>query len=271
MLYLLLMAATAQGRPLPARRPGSRRAQRARIRRRRLGLLVALLAAAAIGLSTTFASGPTAPAASRPLSDLAALAGQPAPQTLATRGSLQLMVPIDQHVITGVVFHRYAGSDAVSLSPVGHQRNAGLLTRMWNGVFGDDGGGLGYNVDSGSTQGVDIGARAGTAVYSPADGQVVSITPYVLNGDATHFGQEVAISPSSDPSLVVKIAPIAPTVGPLGKPTLRVGEQVIGGRTQLGAVVDVTGASDPVLAHYVSDAGNGASIRVEPATSPAMP
>src|SRR6476619_6708990 len=222
MLYLLLMAATAQGRPLPARRPGSRRAQRARIRRRRLGLLVALLAAAAIGLSTTFASGPTAPAESRPLSDLAALAGQPAPQTLATRGSLQLMVPIDQHVITGVVFHRYEGSDAVSLSPVGHQRNAGLLTRMWNGVFGDDGGGLGYNVDS-------------------------------------------------DPSLVVKIAPISPTVGPLGKPTLRVGEQVIGGRTQLGAVVDVTGASDPVLAHYVSDAGNGASIRVEPAASPAMP
>ena len=37
------------------------------------------------------------------------------------------MVPIDQHVITGVVFHRYEGSDAVSLSPVGHQRNAGLL------------------------------------------------------------------------------------------------------------------------------------------------
>jgi hypothetical protein len=181
------------------------------------------------------------------------------------------MVPIDQGIITGIVFHRYEGSDAISLTPVGHQSNAGFVARMWNGVFGDDGGGLGYNVDSGSTQGVDIGARAGTAIYSPADGQVVSITPYVLNGDATHFGQEVAISPSSDPSLVVKIAPIAPTVGPLGKPTLRVGEQVIGGRTQLGAVVDVTGASDPVLAHYVSDAGNGASIRVEPATSPAMP
>jgi hypothetical protein len=181
------------------------------------------------------------------------------------------MVPIDQHAVTGVVFHRYAGSDAVSLSPVGHQRNAGLLTRMWNGVFGDDGGGMGYNVDSGSTQGVDIGAPAGTAVYAPANGQVVSITPYVLNGDATHYGQEVTISPSSDPSLIVKIAPIAPTLGPLGKPTLRVGEQVIGGRTQLGAVVDVTGASDPVLAHYVSDAGNGASIRVEPATAPAMP
>jgi len=93
----------------------------------------------------------------------------------------------------------------------------------------------------------------------------------VLNGDATRYGQEITISPSSDPSLVVKIAPIAPTVGPLGKPTLRVGEQVIGGRTQLGAVIDVTGASEPVLAHYVSDAGNGASIRVEPATAPAMP
>ena len=271
MLYLPWMAATAQGRPLPARRPGSRRAQRARIRRRRLGLLVALLAAAAIGLSTTFASGPTAPAISRPLSDQAALAGQPAPQTLATRGSLQLVVPIDQHVITGVVFHRYDGSDAVSLSPVGHQRNAGLLTRMWNGVFGEDGGGVGYDVDSGSTQGVDVGAPAGTAVYAPADGQVVSITPYVLNGDATRYGQQVAISPSSDPSLVVKIAPIAPTVGPLGKPTLRVGQQVTGGRTKLGAVIDVTGASQPVLSHYVSDAGNGASIRVEPAVAPAMP
>ena len=265
------MAATAQGRPLPARRPDARRAQRARIRRRRLGLALALLAAAAIGLTTTFASGPTAPAESRPLSDQAAFAGQPAPQTLATRGSLQLMVPIDQHVVTGVVFHRYNGSDAVSLSPVGHQSNAGIVTRLWNGVFGDDGGGMGYSVDSGSTQGVDIGAPAGTAVYSPADGQVVSITPYVLNGDATHYGQEIAISPSSDPSFVVKIAPISLAVGPLGKPTLRVGQQVTGGRTKLGAVVDVASVSQPVLAHYVSDAGNGASIRVEPATAPAMP
>jgi hypothetical protein len=181
------------------------------------------------------------------------------------------MVPIDQGIITGIVFHRYAGSDAVSLSPVGHQSNAGFLTRMWNGVFGDDGGGMGYNVDSGSTQGVDVGAPAGTAVYAPANGQVVSITPYVLNGDATHYGQEIAISPSSDPSFVVKIAPIAPAVGPLGKPTLRVGQQVTGGRTKLGAVIDVTNASQPVLSRYVSDAGNGASIRVEPATAPAMP
>jgi hypothetical protein len=265
------MAATAQGRPLPARQPGSRRAQRARVRRRRLGLALALLAAVAIALTSRFASTPTAPAESRPLSDAALLAGAPAPQTLATRGSLQLMVPIAQRVITGVVFHRYAGSDAVSLSPVGHQSNAGLLTRMWNGVFGDDGGGLGYNVDSGSTQGVDVGAPAGTAVYAPADGQVVSIVPYVLNGDATRYGQEIAISPSSNPSFVVKIAPISLALGPLGKPILRVGQQVTGGRTKLGAVVDVTAASQPVLTHYVSDAGNGASIRVEPATAPAMP
>ena len=74
---------------------------------------------------------------------------------------------------------------------------------------------MGYSVDSGSTQGVDIGAPAGTAVYAPADGQVVSITPYILNGDATRYGQEIAISPSSDPSFVVKIAPIALAVGPL--------------------------------------------------------
>jgi len=181
------------------------------------------------------------------------------------------MVPIDQGVITGIVFHRYEGSDAISLSPVGHQSNAGFATRMWNKVFGDDGGGLGYNVDSGSTQGVDVGAPAGTAVYAPADGQVVSITPYILNGDATRYGQEIAISPSSDPSYVVKIATIALAVGPLGKPQLRVGQQVTGGRTKLGAVVDVTSASQPVLSRYVSDAGNGASIRVEPATAPAMP
>ena len=196
------MAATAQGRPLPARRPGSRRAQRARIRRRRLGLLVALLAAAAIGLSTTFASGPTAPAESRPLSDQAALAGQPAPQTLATRGSLQLMVPIDQHVITGVVFHRYDGlrrglalarrppaqrrpADAHVERRVRRRRRRPRLQRR-------------LRLDAGRRH--RRPARA-LPVYSPADGQVVSITPYVLNGDATHYGQEVAISPSSDPSL----------------------------------------------------------------------
>ena len=265
------MAATAHGRPLPARRPGSRRAQRARIRRRRLGLALALLAAAAIGLTTTFASGPTAPAESRPLSDQAALAGQPAPQTLATRGSLQLMVPIDQGIITGIVFHRYEGSDAISLTPVGHQSNAGFVTRMWNGVFGDDGGGLGYDVDSGSTQGVDVGAPAGTPVYAPANGQVVSITPYVLNGDATRYGQEIAISPSSDPSFVVKIAPIELARRPARQADAAGGPAGHRRTHKLGAVVDVTGASQPVLSRYVSDAGNGASIRVEPATAPAMP
>ncbi len=57
----------------------------------------------------------------------------------------------------------------------------------------------------------------------------------MLNGDATHYGQEIAISPSSDPAYVVQIAPIALAVGPLGKPTLRVGQQVTGGRTKLGA------------------------------------
>jgi hypothetical protein len=118
---------------------------------------------------------------------------------------------------------------------------------------------------------VDVGAPAGTAVYAPANGEVVSITPYVLNGDATHYGQEISISPSSDPSYVVKIAPVSLARGPLGKPILRVGQQISGGRTKLGAVVDVTAASEPVLTHYVSDAGNGASIRVEPATAPAMP
>ena len=93
----------------------------------------------------------------------------------------------------------------------------------------------------------------------------------MLNGDATRYGQEIAISPSSDPSFVVKIAPIAPAVGPRGNPLLRVGQQVTGGRTKLGTVVDVTAASQPVLSRYVSDAGNGASMRVEPATAPAMP
>ena len=142
---------------------------------------------------------------------------------------------------------------------------------MWNGVFGDDGGGLGYNVDSGSTQGVDVGAprRHAGLCAGERPGRLDHALRAQRRRDALRPGDRD--QPVLRSVLVVKIAPIAAAVGPLGKPTLRVGEQVIGGRTKLGAVVDVTGASEPVLSHYVSDAGNGASIRVEPATAPAMP
>ena len=49
-------------------------------------------------------------------------------------------------------------------------------------------GGPGYYVDSSApgdpTSSVDVGALAGTGVYAPVDGRVVSLRPYVINGRA---------------------------------------------------------------------------------------
>ena len=102
-------------------------------------------------------------------------------------GGLSLDVPITQGRITAIVYHATGASDAIPLQPVGHQRNEGFLARLGDRLFGSGGNdGPSYFVDGGGsgpdTGSVDVGAPAGTGVYSPVDGVVVSVQPYVLNG-----------------------------------------------------------------------------------------
>lgn len=214
------------------------------------------------GSPTQIATGPTGPRALLP-------SGPPAKQKLAREQGLVLYVPIEQDLITAIAFHGVAQGNAFPLSPVGRQVNAGVIQRLWDRVFGDGSGGLRYYVSDGSTDAVDVGARAGTDVYAPVSGRVVSLVPEIL--DMHQYGVTVGIQPTTNPSVVVDVSHVRPGTGPKGLPSVNVGEPVQAAQTHLGTVADLSGVIQSELRHYVSDAGNGAAIEVDPAPVPAVP
>ncbi len=107
------------------------------------------------------------------------------------------------------MYHGVGTSQVVPLGPLGSQRNAGLLNTIAKMLTGapDGGGGPSYYVDSSgqgpSTGSVDVGAVVGTAVYSPVDGKVASIRPYVIDGTA--HGSVIEIQPTATPADVVTL------------------------------------------------------------------
>ena len=95
---------------------------------------------------------------------------------------MNLYVPIDRARITAIVYHRVDGSDTLDLTPSGNLLNAGIVDRIERQIVGSTATGPDYFIASGSTASVDVGAGAGTQVYSPVNGTIVGITPMILNG-----------------------------------------------------------------------------------------
>src|SRR2546427_2584890 len=101
---------------------------------------------------------------------------RPPRSTLFPYTTLFRSLPIEATHVTAIGFHS-AGDGTLALVPVGRQGNEGLFARLGHRLFG--GGGAGptwYQLSGGQgpeTGGVDIGAAAGTNVYSPVDGTIV--------------------------------------------------------------------------------------------------
>jgi hypothetical protein len=206
--------------------------------------------------------GPASPAVAP--SDSAELApdGPPHVQTLAMAGGLSLDVPITQARITAIVYHATGAADAIPLQPVGKQRNAGFLARLGERLFGSGANtGPSYFIDGGGsgpdTGSVDVGAPAGTGVYSPVDGVVVSVQPYVLNGSVR--GSIVQIRPDAAPAVIITVGNLSRHLG------VDVGSAVKASQTRLGSVIDLSKLLDQTVARYTSDAGNHTSIQISPA------
>jgi hypothetical protein len=252
----------------PTRRVPRRRATPHRARR--LGglalavLLTVVLAVRALGSGS--ASAPT-PALANPPRVALAPDGAPQLESLATApNGLALDVPVTQRRITAIVYHGVGSNGSIPLTPSGHQRNAGLLTKLGNLVTGgSQASGPSYYVDSdapGSPTGsVDVGAVAGTGVYSPVDGRVVSIRPYVINGHA--WGSMLQIQPSSAPALLVTV------MNAQRAPSIQVGTIVSAAATRLGSVADLSKAMSQDVAKFTSDSGNHVHIEVSPAPAAA--
>ena len=215
-------------------------------------LLVALLLSAFGGSSRTSQTLGLDPAAESAQT-------KPFPQILALHGAVRVQMPIAQAKRTAIGYHA-ASDGALTLSPLGHQGNEGVVQRVFHKVFGGGGGQpTWYRLSDGATSALDVGAVPGTDVWSPVDGTVIGITPYVVAGH--HFGSRIDIQPQSAPSLIVSLTQVK------ADPALTVGSNVVSGATRLGIVVDLSRVERQALARYTNDAGNHVSVELRPAAS----
>jgi hypothetical protein len=243
---------------LNGRRRVERQRARAARRARRVALLVVLSAVFLVALGLTAFSGRATPtAAVIPRTPLAAVAQtRPTLEIVALRGPVRLQLPISQSRLTAIGYHS-SGDGALSLDPVGHQANEGLVQRVVHGIFGGGGGSPRWYALGGGTSALDIGAPIGSDVYSPVDGTVVAIRPFIIEGKT--YGSEIDIQPQTSASLVVAVTQL------VADPALTVGMSVVSGATKLGRVADLAAVERQALARYTNDAGNHVTVEVRTA------
>jgi hypothetical protein len=250
---------------MPSSRPSrrrrvERREVRAARRARRFALLIVLATVLVVALLLTAFGGGNVQLQRLSATEIPAVTQTaPFPQILALRGPVRLQMPISQTLATAIGYHS-AADGALPLAPMGRQGNEGLVQRVFHKVFGGGGGHpIWYQLDGGTTTALDVGAAPGTDVYSPIDGTVVGITPYIVAGH--RFGSRIDIQPQSAPSLVVSLTQLR------ADPSLRVGTNVVSGRAKVGTVVNLAAVERQALARYTNDAGNHVSIELRPATA----
>ena len=189
-------------------------------------------------------------------------AGPPSPEIVAKLGALQIQLPVSQSRVTAIGYQ--GGSEgALALDPLGRQANEGLLKRLLHSIVGGSAGSpRWYQLPGGigpGTSALNVGAAAGTDVYSPVDGSIVGIAEVVLNGKP--LGSSVDIQPSGAPSLVVTVSHLRVD------PSLQVGAGVTSGTSKLGEIIDYSHAEKQALARYTNDTGNHVVVEVHPSAT----
>jgi hypothetical protein len=185
---------------------------------------------------------------------------------VALHGALRVQLPIQAGRVTAIGYHA-SGDGALPLDPVGRQANEGFLRRLARRLVGGGATGLRwYQLGGGEGPGtatLDVGAAPGTDVYSPVDGTIIGLTPYIVNGE--RFGSEIDIQPSGAPSRVLAITHLKPDR------SLTVGSNLASGTSKLGVLLDLSRVEQQALAKYTQDAGNHVEIEVRAAAALATP
>jgi len=167
---------------------------------------------------------------------------RPPDLVMARADEVPLRLPVDPDRITAIAYHPVSDPSLVAMAPgdgVAHE----ISPR--DGRSGPD------------TAGLDIGAPAGTAVYSPVDGVVAAVTDYRVSGSVEGF--EVAIEPDNAArQMVVRISHLDPHDGSPPE----VGDAVTAGQTIIGQVHDFSGVAEQELSRFTSDSGNHVAIEV---------
>lgn len=168
--------------------------------------------------------------------------GRPPDIPIARAGQVELKLPVDRARVTAIAFHALSNPRAVELEPVGP------LDRH-DSPRGDRSGPL--------RAAVDVGAHAGTMVYSPVDGIVTAVSEYVVRGRVV--GLQIGIEPVAATGVVVMVTHVEQSPG---TPPPKVGEAVQAGRTALGQVPDLTGIFEQEISRFTADSGNHVAIEV---------
>lgn len=253
--------ATPRSRHAARLRADRRRAQ-ARARRFAVAAVIAVLAIVTLALTAFDNQSGGTPAVSKP-APLPVTSAPPDPHVLATVGNLRVQSPVAEGGVTAIGFHG-TEDGALVLKPVGPQVNEGLLARLWRKITGATRSGLAwYQLSGGPLRTLDVGAVAGTDVYSPIDGTVVAIRDQVVSGRTV--GSAIELRPSSAPSLVVSIENVRPD------PALSVGANVATGSSKLGTVTDISRYERQALERYGADRGNNVAIQVFPSATLGVP
>lgn len=239
-------------------------AARRRSKARRRWTIVGLLAATALVVTMLLAAFSTPSSVQACLSSDPALldTGRPEPTTIARQGEVLIKLPVSCLSVTALGYHGSSES-ALPLEPVGRQVNEGIFARIARRLSGGDASGVAYyQLEGGSgprTGALDVGAPAGTAVYSPVDGTVVSIRDVFLDGK--RYGHRIDVVPDASPSVVVSILRLR------ADRALTVGSPVTTGTSKIGKVVDLSRAEEQALAEVTNDPGNHVTIEVRPAAN----
>ena len=258
-------------RARPSRQARLERQRRLQARRRARGVAFAVILGAVLLVTlllTAFASSDNrtvktaAPAPAQRLLPT----GPPSPQVIALQGAVRIQLPVPQERLTAIGVYG-TGDAALQLRPLGTKGNQGFITRTFHRVFGGgEGHGPRYYSLGGASPGntaLDVGAAAGTDVYSPVDGNVVGLTPYVING--RKVGAQIDIQPLADPATVVSITQLR------SDPSLKVGDALAAATSRIGTVADLAKIEHQALARFTTDAGNGVTIAVYPAATLSIP
>jgi hypothetical protein len=231
-------------------RPSANRVWRNHLRRQRnrRALVTAGLAAVVVAVIVVvlfWATGGTSSSSSAATST----PGSPVPintppqkELLAQAPLVSIALPINANAVTAIVFRSIADPAAIELTPTGP------LHRYDEGASGSALPDLE----------LDVGAPAGTVVYSPVDGQIIGVYNNIVQGQVQ--GYRVIISPQGAPGVALSVTHL---VAQPGTAAPQVGQAVISGVTPLGQVIDLSGVETQNISQFSGDAGNHVAIELQ--------
>jgi hypothetical protein len=177
-----------------------------------------------------------------PPSGITAAATAPQRVVMARSGRLEVVLPVAEQQVTAVYFRAAGDPGGIAMTPASGLPHAVTQEESTSGA---------------GLSAVDVGAPAGSVVYSPVDGVVTAVSPYRVLGSPE--GLSIVLTPSGMPDVAVNVTHVEP--GPDGA-VPRVGTAVGAGRTVLGRVRDMSRVETPAITRYTNDAGNHVTVEL---------